>query len=230
MKKKKSWAEIKATKSTEEWRKLSRAYNYRYRLRRELEKRGNELLQVVSNIRIFEDPGPANILTNQIKKAMQLRRAWGQEEYDHAVTAMNHVAEKIFQYQNRQIPKTNALLNNLVPILEKSDDTDSEKLATLLQLVELYANRVGMEQVSVMEKNATNYLATLMRKPDGHYPEWFTEMHYATTRRILSDEDMQKFFDFNQQDKNKESIANSLSAMLGFDKVEEKDKRGMMLG
>ncbi len=230
MKKKKSWAEIKATKSTEEWRKLSRTYNYRYRMRRELEKKGNELLQAVSNIRIFEDPGPANILTDQIKAAMRLKRAWGQEEYDHAVTIMNHVAEKIIQYQNRQIPKTNALLNNLVPILEKFDDSDSEKLATLLQLVELCANRVGLEQVGTMKKNVTNYLATLLRKPDGHYPEWFTAMHYATTRRILSDEDMQKFFDFNQQDKNKDSIADSLSAMLGFDEVEYKDKMGMMLG
>ena len=213
-KKKRSWAEIKATKPIEEWRRINRIYDSRRRLKRQLKMKGIELITKISNYRIFKSPGPADALIDEVKKALRLPYSWGQEEYDHAMAQLNKVAEKAKKIHRLITPPTSGLANMLLMAVVNSKDDYQAKAAAVMCVVEHMASQISSESVDKLPCGDLNFLMTMLRTQDGHYPKWMEKYFFDAAVRLFSEEDLRKlserFSELIQSFDDRERILNML--------------------
>ena len=213
-KKKRSWAEIKATKSSDEWKRINKIYSSRYRLRNQLKRKGNELMTKIHNYRLIQSPGPADALLDEIRKALRLPYSWGQEHYDHAIAQLNEIEQKIKKIQKRITPPTSELANMLLMSVVNSKDDYQTKAAAVLAVVEYMASQISSESVEKLPYGNLNFLMTMLRTQDGHYPKWMTKYFYNTALRLFSEEDIailaQRFYDLVQSFKDRDTVLEML--------------------
>lgn len=193
--KNRNWNEIRKDKSLAEWRRINKIYGKRYYLRNLLKKDATKLLERIHNIRIIQTPGPADALTDKVHRALHLPYAWTQEDYDHACSLLEEVNNEVSGYENRELPRNGDLANTLIMFIRKAEDTDEEKGAALVQCLRYMADKIAMIPIDKMKNTEANYLANILRSPDGYYPKWFSQRIFQTIITKLKQEDYLKLRD-----------------------------------
>ena len=192
-KRKKTWLEIKATKKPEEWRRINRVYGQRRRLKNQLKVKGAELLNKIHNYRLIQNPGPADVLIDEVRKALRLPYSWNQEDYSHAEARLNDIEVNVAKLQKRMTPRSTELGNTLLMMVLQSKESDVEKAAALVSAVEYMANQLSTEKVEGLKNNKTNYVMTLLRTKDNYYPRWVVKTLFNNVLQLLKEEDLEKF-------------------------------------
>jgi len=213
--KNRTWGEIRDDKPLREWRRINKIYGKRHHLRNLLKKEAAELLERIHNIRIIQTPGPADALRDRVHRALHLPYAWNQEDYDHACSLLAEVAAQVAKYENREIPKNGDLANTLIMFIRKAEDSDGEKGAALIQCLRYMADKIGMTNIEKLENTEANYLLTLLRSPNGYYPDWFMERLFQTVITKLKQEDylkLQEKITLHQQKLREEALIMSMFA------------------
>ena len=188
-----NWAKVKEMKTPEEWKKINKAYAQRYRLRNQLKVKGAELLNKIHNYRLIQNPGPADILIDEVRKVLHLPYAWTQEDYDHAVARLQDIGVNVTKMQKQMSSKSTEFGNTLLMMVLQSKEPDVEKAAALVSAVEYMANQLSTEKVEGLKNNKTNYVMTLLRTKDSYYPRWVVKTLFNNVLQLLKEEDLEKF-------------------------------------
>ena len=224
---KKTWAEIKASKSKEEWKKRNLAYHRRYNMRLQLKNRAHKLFAALHNIRIVQNPGPADVLADQLNAALRLPYCWGQEDYDHAVSVLNTVEAKLRQYQNRAVPSRGEDFNTLILVTRHLKGTDLEKFAAITEILLYLAAKISMEPVTDLKNTLPNLIFCLLKKPDGYYPKWLEKALYNRIAPMLDKETMTSFV---QRFVKNLQYTEECQRVFGNTEIDKKDNVFMDLG
>ena len=217
---KKTWAEIKASKTPDEWKKRNKAYAKRFAMKAELKRRGVNLMNKIQNAVPIGQKGMRDSLIREVNEALRLRHCWMQPDYDRAVLMLDAVEEKFNKLATHVIPPNNPLANAFLMFIDVAQGTEKEKAVALEQVIEHNAQMLAVENVEKMENNLINFLITMVRKPDGHYPKWFVERLCNTATNMLLDDDLQALQNkLANYISGKDFLTNSFGKVLGFEKM-----------
>lgn len=220
MRKPQNWNEIKKKKTPEEWRRINKIYKKRWDMRQQLRSRGAKLLNKIHNIHVVQNPGPADVLSDQVHRALLLPHAWNQEDYDHAVVMLDGVEKRIKEYQKHLLPKSGVTMNALTLFLQKSGESTDEIMKMLVQMVKIYANKLSMEKVENLAEGEVNFVLTLLRLPDGYFPHLFVQY---LLQRIMEIVNLATMKDLHARMGKIISFHESASAFAGIGKKEEEE-------
>ena len=224
MKKKKSWAQIKASKPPEEWKKRSKIYNLRYEMKSALKQRGVDLMNKIQKAVPIGQKGMRDSLIQEISMAIRLERGWLQPDYDHAVIMLDAVEAKYDKLVRRKIPPNSPLTNTLLMVMDIASGTEKEKAMALEQVIEHNAQMMATENAEDLENNLVNFLVTLVRKPDGHYPKWFVDRLCETITGMLLDDDLKRLQEkLTNYIKDDAFLKNGLGKIFAFEEEDENE-------
>lgn len=211
--KKLTWAELRPTKSLAEWRRRNRQYAQRHYLLKQLQVKGAEVLKEAHGLYVVGQIGAWDAFADKIKRAIDLRRGWTQEEYDHAEMVLREAEERLRNIKQRRLKGNNDLTNTMLMVLRVAGASDEEKALSLAEAFEYLATKTTPKSVMEQKESVANFLTTLLRKPDGHYPPWFVNWLGTIAIKILSSEDRKTLIKTLQSQNHDENIMAMLFQM-----------------
>lgn len=187
-----TWPELRTSKPIAEWRRRNRNYAKRHYMLKQLQVKGAEVLRKAHGLYLVGQTGAWDAFADQIKRAIDLRRGWTQEEYDHAEAVVLKAQEQLDKVLKHRLKANSDLTNTMLMVLRVASGTDEEKALALAEAFEYLATKSTPKAVSEQKESVANFLTTLLRKPDGHYPPWFVDWLGSLAVKILNPEDTKK--------------------------------------
>lgn len=211
--KKLTWAELRTTKSLAEWRRRNRQYAQRHYWLKKLQIKGAEVLKEAHGLYVVGQIGAWDAFADKIKRAIDLKRGWTPEEYDHAEMVLREAEERLSKIRHRRLKGNNDLTNTMLMLLRVAGASDEEKALSLAEAFEYLATKTTPKSVMEQKESVANFLTTLLRKPDGHYPPWFVNWLGTIAIKILSSEDRKTLIKTLQSQNHDENIMAMLFQM-----------------
>ena len=221
MNKKKSWQDIKRSKSPEQWKKERQAYNSRRIAKDVLHKKALQLIERIYISSFISDVGLAKTLRKEVREALRLRNGWSQKDYDAAVNHLAEAEKGIVAFANRRKQVNADLLDAILVSFRLSDAPVEEKLAVLLEAMVRIGDTNKSEEMVECQRSLPNFVHSLCRQIPGFYPAWFPEVYARQGLGLLTPEDKQKVLEIFRKDLLLQVDKDFLAEMFAPDEFEQ---------
>jgi len=213
--KKKTWPEIKRSKSPEEWKRLRKAYGSRRTAKNALHKEAQELIERIYTSPAISDEGLAKDLRREVMLALRLPGLWMQKEYDEASRQLAEAKRAVEDFAGRSKKVNVDLLDAILVSFRLSDVPAEEKLAVLFEAMLRIGNGRKTAEITGCNESLPEFVYALCKQTPGFYPEWFPKIYAQQGLALLTKEDRDKVIKMFQadvqNDKDMEFLANMLN-------------------
>jgi len=221
-KRKKTWKEIKASKSPETWKKIRKAYDNRRNVKKALHKEAQELIERIYTSSFISDEGLGKNLRREVLLALRLKKAWGQKEYDEAEKHLAEAKRGVEDFAHKTKKVNVDLMDAILVSFRLSDAPVEEKLKVLFEAMLRIGNARKTEEITECNKSLAEFAYALCKQTPGFYPDWFPKIYALQGLALLTKEDRDKVIKMFQTDKQYDKDMDFLADMFKPDE-DEKD-------